>query len=59
MPRPPKGQLSLGEIRNMARQHNKVSAIKNIDGLSRKALVINLISKFDGFFMLLNNKINI
>tara|TARA_R110000796_G_scaffold73763_3_gene165738 strand:+ start:1016 stop:1339 length:324 start_codon:yes stop_codon:yes gene_type:complete len=42
MPRPPKGQLSLGEIRNMARQHNKVSAIKNIDGLSRKALLAEI-----------------
>ena len=39
MPRIPAGELSLPEIRNLARQHNKVSTIKNIDKLSRKALM--------------------
>ncbi len=39
MPRIPAGELNLSEIRNLARQHNKVSTIKNIDKLSRKALM--------------------
>ncbi len=39
MPRIPAGELNLSEIRNLARQHNKVSTIKNIDTLSRKALM--------------------
>lgn len=39
MPRVKAGEMSLNEIRNIARQHNKVSTIKNIDKLSRKALI--------------------
>tara|TARA_R110000796_G_scaffold154865_1_gene271578 strand:- start:3064 stop:3402 length:339 start_codon:yes stop_codon:yes gene_type:complete len=39
MPRIPAGELNLSEIRNLARQHNKVSTIKGIDKLSRKALM--------------------
>ena len=39
MPRVKAGEMSLNEIRNIARQHNKVSVIKNIDKLSRKALI--------------------
>ena len=39
MPRNPKGELTLGEIRNLARQHNKVSTIKGINSKSRKDLI--------------------
>lgn len=39
MPRVKAGEMSLDEIRNIARQHNKVSTIKGIDTLSRKALI--------------------
>ena len=39
MPRVKAGEMSLNEIRNIARQHNKVSTIKGIDTLSRKALI--------------------
>jgi hypothetical protein len=39
MPRVKAGEMSLNEIRNLARQHNKASQIKNIDTLSRKALI--------------------
>jgi hypothetical protein len=39
MPRVKAGEMSLPEIRNIARQHNKVSTIKGIDKLSRKALI--------------------
>lgn len=39
MPRVKAGELSLSEIRNLARQHNKVSTIKGIDKLSRAALI--------------------
>jgi len=42
MPRIPKGELTLNEIRNLARQHNKVSTIKNIDKLSRKGLIAEI-----------------
>ena len=42
MPRIPAGELNLSEIRNLARQHNKVSTIKNIDKLSRKALMAEI-----------------
>ena len=42
MPRIPAGELNLSEIRNIARQHNKVSTIKNIDKLSRKALIAEI-----------------
>lgn len=39
MPRNPAGELSLGEIRNLIRQHNKVSVIKGVDSKSRSALL--------------------
>jgi len=39
MPRVKAGEMSLSEIRNLARQHNKASQIKNIDKLSRSALI--------------------
>ena len=39
MPRPPKGELSLTEIRNMVRQHNKLSTIKGVDSKSRSKLL--------------------
>jgi len=42
MPRIPAGELNLSEIRNLARQHNKVSTIQNIDKLSRKALIAEI-----------------
>ena len=39
MPRVPKGELSLNEIRNLARQHNKASTIKGIDTATRANLI--------------------
>ena len=39
MPKVPRGELSLGEIRNLVRQHNKVSVIKGVDSKSRDALI--------------------
>jgi hypothetical protein len=39
MPRNPKGEMNLTEIRNLARQHNKLSLISGIDSKSRKALI--------------------
>jgi len=39
MPRVKAGEMSLNEIRNIARQHNKVSTIKGIDTLSRAKLI--------------------
>ena len=39
MPKVPRGELSLGEIRNLVRQHNKVSVIKGVDSKSRNALI--------------------
>lgn len=39
MPRVKAGEMSLDEIRNLARQHNKASQIKGIDTLSRSALI--------------------
>tara|TARA_R110002096_G_scaffold159395_1_gene325252 strand:+ start:960 stop:1286 length:327 start_codon:yes stop_codon:yes gene_type:complete len=39
MPKNPKGEMTLAEIRNLAKQHNKVSVIKNIEKLSRKDLL--------------------
>ena len=35
MPRNPKGEMNVSEIRNLVRQHNKVSVIKNVDKKSR------------------------
>ena len=42
MPRVKEGEMSLPEIRNLARQHNKASTIKNIDTLSRSALIAEI-----------------
>lgn len=42
MPRVKQGEMSLPEIRNLARQHNKASTIKNIDTLSRSALIAEI-----------------
>jgi len=39
MPKVPAGELSLGEIRNLVRQHNKLSVIKGVDSKSRTALI--------------------
>ena len=39
MPKVKAGQMSLPEIRNLARQHNKASQIKGIDTISRSALM--------------------
>jgi len=39
MPPPPKGQMSLGEIRNIVRQHNKLSTIKGVDSKTRSNLL--------------------
>jgi hypothetical protein len=39
MPRVKKGELSLSEIRNLARQHNKLSTIKGIDTATRANLI--------------------
>jgi|5_EtaG_2_1085323.scaffolds.fasta_scaffold209114_1 hypothetical protein len=39
MPRVKAGEMSLNEIRNLARQHNKASQIKSIDTLSRAKLI--------------------
>jgi hypothetical protein len=39
MPRVKKGEMSLSEIRNLARQHNKATAIKGIDRITRVKLI--------------------
>ena len=39
MPRVKAGEMSLNEIRNLARQHNKASTIKDVDKLARRALL--------------------
>jgi len=39
MPRNPKGEMTLGEIRNLAKQHNKLSTITGIETRSRKSLM--------------------
>ena len=35
----PKGEMTLGEIRNIVRQHNKLSMIKGVDSKSRSKLL--------------------
>jgi len=42
MPRVKAGEMSLNEIRNLARQHNKASQIKSIDTLSRAKLIAEI-----------------
>ncbi len=39
MPRTKAGELTLGEIRNLVRQHNKLSVIKGVDSKTRTALL--------------------
>lgn len=39
MPKVPKGQMSLDEIRSLVRQHNKLSTIKGVDTKSRAQLL--------------------
>lgn len=39
MPRNPKGEMTVSEIRNLVRQHNKLSVISNVDKKSRKDLI--------------------
>jgi hypothetical protein len=39
MPKIPKGEMNVTELRNLARQHNKLSMIKGIDTMSRKGLM--------------------
>jgi len=45
MPRNPKGELSLGEIRNLVRQHNKLSVIEGVDSKSRDSLIKEITKK--------------
>ncbi len=35
----PKGEMNVGEIRNLIRQHNKLQTIKNVDSKSRAVLI--------------------
>ena len=42
MPRNPKGEMTVSEIRNLARQHNKASEIKGIDKMSRNNLIAEI-----------------
>lgn len=42
MPRVKAGEMSLPEIRNLARQHNQASQIKGIDTLSRAKLIAEI-----------------
>ena len=39
MPKNPKGEMSVSEIRNLARQHNKLSMISGIDSKGRATLI--------------------
>ena len=39
MPRNPKGEMNVTEIRNLVRQHNKLSVISNVDKKSRTELI--------------------
>tara|TARA_R110000751_G_scaffold293680_1_gene401381 strand:- start:518 stop:838 length:321 start_codon:yes stop_codon:yes gene_type:complete len=43
MPRNPKGEMSLGEIRNLAKQHNKLSTITGIETRTRKSLLEEIV----------------
>ena len=52
MPRVKKGELSLSEIRNLARQHNKVSTIKGIDTATRA----NLIKQIENLGYVINHE---
>jgi len=45
MPRNPKGELTLGEIRNLVRQHNKLSVIEGVDSKSRDSLIKEITKK--------------
>ena len=38
----PKGEMNVSEIRNLARQHNKLSTIRDIDKKTRGALIAEI-----------------
>tara|TARA_R110000737_G_scaffold351161_2_gene392490 strand:+ start:19147 stop:19635 length:489 start_codon:yes stop_codon:yes gene_type:complete len=42
MPRNPKGEMNLGDIRSLVRQHNKLNTITGVDTKSRAALLKDL-----------------
>ena len=43
MPRNPKGEMNLADIRSLVRQHNKLQTITGVDTKSRAALVKELV----------------
>lgn len=45
MPRNPKGQMNVAEIRNLVRQHNKLSIITDVDKKSRAVLISEIIQR--------------
>jgi hypothetical protein len=45
MPRNPAGEMNVSEIRNLVRQHNKMSVIKNVDKKTRATLIADLKEK--------------
>jgi len=45
MPRNPPGEMNVSEIRNLVRQHNKMSVIKNVDKKTRATLIADLKEK--------------
>ena len=45
MPRNPAGEMNVGEIRNLVRQHNKLSVIENVDKKSRADLIAEIRAK--------------
>jgi len=45
MPRNPKGEMNVSEIRNLVRQHNKLSIIENVDKKSRATLIAEIRTK--------------
>jgi ribosome biogenesis SPOUT family RNA methylase Rps3 len=45
MPRNPKGEMNVSEIRNLVRQHNKLSVIDNVDKKSRATLIAEIRAK--------------
>jgi hypothetical protein len=45
MPRNPTGEMNVSEIRNLVRQHNKLSVIENVDKKSRATLIAEIEEK--------------
>ena len=45
MPRNPKGEMNVTEIRNLVRQHNKLSIITDVDKKSRAILISEIIQR--------------